>query len=128
MKADTRSDEELNRIIAEWAKADEAHWKCTGCGEKVPGTHVTYEEHHGVDRCMAPVIWVSEPNYCRDLNACHEAEMRLNREQLVDYCCFRLRYTTGEGMASDYKMICATARQRAEALVKVIESAKEPAQ
>lgn len=117
MNTDTRSDEELNRVIAEWCG-----WKFVPsrdiyiCGQlqAVPEEWVD----PGSESYNAP------PNYCRDLNACHEAEKRLNREQLVDYCSFRLRYTTGEGMASDYKMICATARQRAEALVKVIEQQK----
>ena len=62
------------------------------------------------------------PNYCRDLNAVHEAEKKLSREQFVDYCAFKLRYSTCEGCVEDYKMIVATSRQRAEALVKVIES------
>lgn len=65
------------------------------------------------------------PDYYSDLNAMHEAEMTLTPEQLVDYCNFRLRFVTGEGSAADYKMICATATQRAEAFLRTIGKWKE---
>ena len=60
------------------------------------------------------------PNYLNDLNAMHDAEKVLTPEQLVDYCAFRLRATTGEGCVTDYKMIRATASQRAEAFLRTI--------
>ena len=60
------------------------------------------------------------PNYPFDLNAMHEVEKVLTPEQLVDYCAFRLRATTGEGCVTDYKMIRATASQRAEAFLRTI--------
>lgn len=71
----------------------------------------------GWDHCFS-VFRV--PDYCNDLNAMHEAEKSLTREQLVDYCNFRLRFVTGEGMCEDYKMICSTAAQRAEAFLRTI--------
>ena len=77
---------------------------------------------------MTHELWVSErnvwsagiPDYLNDLNAMHEAEKVLTPEQLVDYCAFRLRATTGEGCVTDYKMIRATATQRAEAFLRTI--------
>jgi hypothetical protein len=60
------------------------------------------------------------PDYLNDLNAMHDAEKVLTPEQLVDYCAFRLRATTGEGCVTDYKMIRATASQRAEAFLRTI--------
>ena len=65
------------------------------------------------------------PNFCRDLNAMHEAEKALTLEQVVDYCAFTLRRTTGEGCVTDYKMIMATARQRAEAFLRTVGKWKE---
>ena len=60
------------------------------------------------------------PNYLNDLNAMHKAEKMLTPEQLVDYCAFSLRVATGEGCVTDYKMIRATAAQRAEAFLRTI--------
>ena len=60
------------------------------------------------------------PDYLNDLNAMHEVEKVLTPEQLVDYCAFRLRAATGEGCVTDYKMIRATATQRAEAFLRTI--------
>ena len=65
------------------------------------------------------------PDYLNDLNAMHDAEKVLTPEQLVDYCAFRLRATTGEGCVTDYKMIRATASQRAEAFLRTIGKWKE---
>jgi len=62
----------------------------------------------------------SLPDFLTDLNAMHEAEKVLTPEQLVDYCAFSLRVATGEGCVTDYKMICATAAQRAEAFLRTI--------
>jgi hypothetical protein len=61
------------------------------------------------------------PDYLNDLNAMHEAEKVLTREQLVDYCAFKLRLISGEGCVDDYKMILATAAQRAEAFLRTIK-------
>lgn len=77
---------------------------------------------------MTYTLWVSEmnvwsagmPDVLEDLNAMHEAEKVLTPEQLVDYCAFSLRVATGEGCVTDYKMIRATAAQRAEAFIRTI--------
>lgn len=77
----------------------------------------------GVSRGYTPTPGAHKkhlPDYCNDLNAMHDAEKVLTPEQLVDYCAFRLRATTGEGCVTDYKMIRATASQRAEAFLRTI--------
>lgn len=52
------------------------------------------------------------PNYCNDLNAMHEAEKMLNREQSDDYIA-RLFDACAEATL-------ATARQRAEAFLRTL--------
>jgi len=79
-------------------------------------------------RNMTHKLWISEsnvwsagiPDYLNDLNAMHKAEEVLTPEQLVEYCAFRLRAVTGQGCVTDYKMIRATASQRAEAFLRTI--------
>jgi len=65
------------------------------------------------------------PDYYNDLNAIQEAVMRLTRDQMTDYCNFRLRAVVGEGCVTDYKMINATAPQRCIAYLKAIGKYKE---
>lgn len=64
--------------------------------------------------------WDGVPDYLNDLNAMHEAEETLTRKQLVDYCNFQLRTSTGEGCVTEYKMIRASAVQRAEAILRTV--------
>jgi len=106
MNKDNRTDEELNRIIAEW------------CGW-VPsdGDHKrrnAWLEIAGEDWPIRP------PNYCRDLNAVHEAEKRI----LGDLLNMWDKYCELLG-GSLYHCAHADASQRAEALVKVIEEGKK---
>lgn len=60
------------------------------------------------------------PNYCHDLNAMHEVERELicniadYEDELSDIC-----------HGSNINMICATARQRAEAFLRTIGKWKE---
>jgi len=116
MNKDNRTDEELNRIIAEW------------CGW-VPsdGDHKrrnAWLEIAGEDWPIRP------PNYCRDLNAVHEACQKLFE--------FPSKEWIGGSLADDYDAEIQRmsayqnlfrwdheARQRSEALVKVIESSKQ---
>ncbi len=51
-------------------------------------------------------------NYCKDLNAMHEAEMKLTKEQSDDYVA-RL-------FDSCYELAFATASQRAEAFLRTL--------
>jgi hypothetical protein len=64
------------------------------------------------------------PSYTTDLNAMHEAEKLLTKQQIASYQ-FSLRYVTKEGMASDWNLINATAAQRAEALLRTIKKWKD---
>ena len=72
------------------------------------------------------------PNYCNDLNAMHEAEKMLTKEQLYNYGNKLDRITLPKtsmemcyiespeaGMYPD--LFCATAAQRAEAFLKTIK-------
>lgn len=107
---DQRTDEELNRIIAEWMG-----WK--------PQSVYTTQDHDGTD--IVCKGGQPRPNYCRDLNACHEAENKWC-EQDGPMDVNHPRYLLGHTL---YNVIVpyteqpfrATARQRAEALVRVIE-------
>ena len=116
MTTETRTDDELNRIIAEWMG-----WRnfitlggvVNGWPETPPTVLVL--KVPGPD----PV-----PNYCRDLNAVHEAERALSNGTLSSvYDRFEIHLAEVcflEGHRRN--MIHSSARQRAEALVKVIES------
>ena len=101
MNTDKRTDDELKLIIAEWSGY-------------AGGYIVTNDGKHPL-------------NYCRDLNAVHEAEKKLDSEwsgryagEIIDIGCELGVCWTTRSVAS----ICATARQRAEALIKVIESSR----
>lgn len=70
------------------------------------------------------------PNYPRDLNACHEMEMTLTKEQFQDYThrLFIRFHIEENGKTADYPpdrtVMCATARQRCEAFVLTMEGVK----
>jgi len=118
MNTDTRSDEELNRVIAEWCG-----WKFVPsrdiyiCGQlqAVPEEWVD----PGSESYNAP------PNYCRDLNACHEAEGKLDDEQFDLFRWILWDAVKKPTINAWFRAhLSAEARQRAEALVKVIEQQK----
>lgn len=87
------------------------------CGWEVDEERKTYGFQPLTDGCRT---YTELPDFLHDLNAMHEAEKVLTPEQLVDYCAFSLRVATGEGCVTDYKMIRATASQRAEAFLRTI--------
>lgn len=132
MNTDPRADTELNRIIAEW------------CGWKLIPSRDIYisGQLHAV-----PEEWESPngdyhdelPNYCRDLNAVHEAELRLDDKlsrrfdghllRLLGFDKFIVMFNDDGSSTEEFAEMCrllrrATARQRAEALVRVIEEGK----
>lgn len=123
MNPDKRIDEELNRVIAEW------------CGWKfVPEHDVSFSTPAGH---VMPEGWTDPegepysipPNYCRDLNACHEAEGKLELQQSGQFAevlkSVVLETTKLPWVdAGSFAHIHATARQRAEAIVRVIEQQK----
>lgn len=95
---DTRTDDELNRIIAEWAG-----WNPAGF-----------------------IHWKDGPDYCNDLNAIQTTERKLKGGSAALYVD-KLCDTAMESPENELPLfLSATARQRAEALVAVIESQKEP--
>jgi hypothetical protein len=62
--------------------------------------------------------WVADcPNYCNDLNAMHEAERMLTKEQTDEYIAVLFDST--------YEAILATARERAEAFLRTLGKWKE---
>lgn len=57
-------------------------------------------------------------NYCNDLNSMHEAE-RVLKGKIVSVYRLCLLTTTGAETVFDKQFFCSTARQRAEAFLKV---------
>ncbi len=104
------TDKEINRAVAE-----SAGWELVPLDGRVVAGYLVMTWKRPDGEKGFPL-----PDYCNDLNVMHEAEKTLTREQVVDYCAFTLRRTTGEGNASDCKMIMATAHQRAEAYLRTI--------
>lgn len=112
------SSAEINRIIAEWVG-----WRVKGKAEvfilmSPDGVRRSVLKQYGIDH-----VWSLVPNYCEDLNAVHGVEMKLERKDLY---LSRLRAMNGFRPFEHWpdelwsKVVCATARQRAEALVWVI--------
>lgn len=68
---------------------------------------------HGGGKFLSSEEWRKAhiPHYCNDLNAMHEAEKVLNKEQWVAYGRELSRLNV-------FPMVHATAKQRAEAFVK----------
>lgn len=61
------------------------------------------------------------PNHTSDLNAMHEAELRLSEEERRRYAAELVRLTNwNRAQDTTFKIARATARQRARALVRVI--------
>ncbi len=80
------------------------------------------------DRRSSPLRWGPVPNYCNDLNAMHEAEKTLRREQYEDYLdnlCITLGgelYTSARETHADVLFLLAnkTAKQKAEAFLRTL--------
>jgi len=122
MNTDTRTDDELNKVIAEW------------CGWRFLPSQDIYIA--GIDQAL-PEHWEDPdeaaheqcPNYCQDLNAVHEAIAKLGYidgmrfiESLAEISDNNEDYYEGWCTSTIVGLFDTTARQRAEALVKVIES------
>lgn len=117
---DTRPDSELNRIIAEW------------CGWKYNGMGTVGSLHHPTNCTCFDGAGCSIPSYCTDLNAMHEAVETLRNNQVHFFGYFGSLFTVvtnglewgGDLEFFGFNLINATARQRAEALVRVIEEGR----
>jgi len=114
---DNRTDAEINRVIAEW------------CGWRLIPSHDIYIS--GQTQAV-PEEWESPngdyhdelPNYCGDLNACHEAESKLPVEYQMKAAVYVYNNHRPKGAKASWTMYHAAARQRAEALVRTIEESK----
>lgn len=76
----------------------------------------------GCPRCSDPECSYNQGlNYCTDLNAMHEAEKVLNKEQVREYQCYMYdmacEIQTRHGRWMPYS---ATARYRAEAFLRTL--------
>lgn len=126
---DQRSNEELNAIIAKWCGMKETETviasEYNGVTTRTPAWVVFNAKGEGLCSCSVRSAWA--PRYCDDLNAIHEAE-----KKLFDYPS--RQFSGGCSLMDDYDVelqrkvlpgeyrVRLTARQRAEALVSVIES------
>jgi hypothetical protein len=104
------TDEQINAAIARvcgWTDVSEVHRS-----GKAPGADYVGQEFM--------------PNYCTDLNAMHDAEKVLTKEQVREYQCYmydmacEIHATNGRWMPYS-----ATARYRAEAFLKALGLWKE---
>jgi hypothetical protein len=99
MEAYTVNDNEANRLIAEacgWKPDGYGHWK-----------HPTRNLSEDVE---------SLPDYCHDLNAMHEAEKLLYKNNFISHL---RRVLISDHIDCLENCVFATARQRAEAFLRV---------
>ena len=124
-----RSDEELNRTIAVFMGYEYMENIQGTCGFyrlKDDNDWGTVIADPSLPLCRDGMRFV--PNFASDLNACHEAEGRLDENGCgFDSWTFYAN-TLCQIAGSHRKCIHATARQRAEALVAVIEADREKGQ
>jgi hypothetical protein len=108
MEGGEMTDEQINIAIAE-----ACGWHCNQFGL------------WGID--FADGVSGSPPNYCNDLNACHELEKMLDDKQLARYAQQIIGSARRKMNIPDHEshypipfIISATARQRCEAYLKTI--------
>ena len=116
MNTDTRTDAELNRIIAEWM----------GWVIAINPNHCHLENAGRLPN--GPFDgWQEIPSYCTDLNVIHEAENKwceqpeLDDDEMHPKYAY-VRYLYNIVVPLNRQPFRATARQRAEALVAVIQA------
>lgn len=105
-----RTDEELNRIIAEWCgwTPTDGDLKCAGAWLEMTGE----------------TIPPSPPKYSTDLNAMHDVWKKSDAWTRTKWT-MELADCVNKNPTDGFCLIFATARQRAEALVDVIEGEKQ---
>lgn len=119
MKAETRTESELNRIIAEWCG-----WTNLRLSKKpYPSATAPWR---GKRPGSSGYSW--SPYYCRDLNALNTAIYSNYTEDIADFYAMRLWEIVNPDVSLEtctsveLLAFCnANARDRAEALVRVIE-------
>jgi hypothetical protein len=124
------TDREINRAIAEFCgwkfledfigPTDLGIGTARGNAWLPPG--VVLEELEWFE--VADLFKKEPPNYCIDLNAMHEAEATLTEEQQGDYAnaLFDTALAITNGPQTTWHVHHATARQRAEAFIRVINN------
>jgi hypothetical protein len=101
------TDSEINKIIAEYIQ-----WK-----PAIIFRDMTGKPFEG---------WDIPPDYCRDLNAMHEAEKTLSRGQNYHQLYgFGFYVNTLTQICYQQHILTATASQRAEAFVRTIDKWKD---
>ena len=126
-----RTNEELNRVIAEWCGMLET---VTEMRSRVAGGPVNCIPAWVAYNAKGETIGLTStrdswaPDYCNDLNAIHEAEKRLinpmdnwSGGDKMDKKVDKLVENSTNGTPYTWHL---TARQRAEILVEIIEEAK----
>lgn len=122
------TDNEINAAIAEACPqlVVEPYWYCEKCGEEVMPCRVSYNEIHEDCGCVV-VGRGGVPNFCSDLNAMHEAEVRLENEMATCHQYWKelaeitMADDEEEATVTRYRRIGnANARQRAEAFLRTI--------
>ena len=113
-------EEEINKRIAEacgWKQSERsiAHW-------------------HHVSEPYSHMLFRDLPNYCADLNAMHKAENVLDgvhswngeehhcnaKEAYMGHLTDIIVRNSGQKISDDWQLVCATARQRAEAFLRTL--------
>jgi hypothetical protein len=106
------TDEQINQRIAE-----ACGWTVNTPSFGIPPTPTAFSLLHGYDDL---------PNYCRDLNAMHEAEKVLDYQQAQDFGDTMYNLCADENSEQEnpfpwrFAVIHATARQRAEAFLRTL--------
>lgn len=124
-KPEQMTDQEINIAIAElcgWKlkrgklNGDEYHWLTTSPDGKFIG-NLSY----------FGLMNIGVPNYVADLNAIHEAEMKLKPSQQLYYAQKLHDLFKGQKhyLHKDYDVLHTTARQRAVALLQIVGKWKD---
>jgi len=107
----------INKAIAEYLGWKELDFHLDG--KRILGDRPTFSNGKIVSYTVDQYV----PDYCKDLNAMHEAENILNADQQYEYA-----YVLDgliENRSCEFDLIHASARMRAEAFVKTIGKLKE---
>jgi len=142
----TRTNDELNRIIAEWHVGElyvivkhGLYYRENACGytgDLRDAWKVTLDaakdHEYNPKGCVDPVTIKRAPalDYCQDLNAIHEAWLKLTFEQKMVWAEKVYHMVIDQETKMRWFEVLTlvsniSARQRAEALVKVIEQEKQ---
>lgn len=104
---------EQNRAIAEWMGWKLVHYEKSWCSED--------QQFYTFDRWYHPTLTGEPPNYQGDLNACRQAELRMDKGEAIHFYV-----VLGGLIGADYfRTVSATAATRCEALLHTLGLWKE---